>query len=73
MHSSWLVRAASFFFVILIIAALAWLTLPESEDPCASPQGDISAAVLADTPGDQEALINRAIIVRGNCDKEEED
>lgn len=73
MGYSWQMRAALFLFAIFVVATLAWLTLPESEDPCADPQGDISAAVLADTPGDQEALINRAIIVRSNCKKKEED
>lgn len=72
MHYPRLMRAAPFIFAILIVTTLVWLTLPESEDPCANPQGDISAAVLAGTPGDQEALINRAIIVRENCDKNKE-
>ena len=54
------------------IALLAWLTLYE-EDPCANPQGDIGAAVLAEGNGDQDALVNRAIIVKGNCEKRESD
>ncbi len=59
----------AFFAVILLIAVLAWLTLVD-EDPCTNPQSDISAAVLADEDGDQDALVNRAIIVRGDCEKE---
>jgi hypothetical protein len=61
-------------FVLAIggIALLAWLTIYE-EDPCANVQGDVGAAVLADGDGDQEGLINRAIIVRGNCEKKQAD
>ena len=61
-------------FVLAVggIALLAWLTLYE-EDPCANPQGDIGAAVLAEGNGDQDALVNRAIIVKGNCEKRESD
>ena len=54
------------------VALLAWLTLYE-EDPCANPQGDIGAAVLAEGNGNQDALVNRAIIVKGNCEKRESD
>ena len=61
-----------FIFVIGLVALLAWLTLYE-EDPCASQQADIGAAVLGDEAGDQEALANRAIIVRGNCEKKDAD
>lgn len=55
--------------VIVLIAVLAWLTMSE-EDPCANPQSDISASVLAEANGDQDALANRAIIMKGNCEKE---
>jgi hypothetical protein len=72
MRYSRLLRAALFLFAILLVATLAWLTLPASEDPCAEPQMDISAAVLAGSPDDQEALINRAIIVRENCEKKQD-
>ncbi len=59
-------------FVLAVggIALLAWLTLYE-EDPCASSQGDIGAAVLAEGNGDQDALVNRAIIVKGTCEQKE--
>ena len=62
-------QIASFLFAIALVAALAWLTMPADEDPCANPQGDIGAAVLAEEAGDQEALVNRAIILRANCDE----
>ena len=61
-----------FLFAVGGVALLAWLTLYE-EDPCANPQGDIGAAVLAEGNGDQDALVNRAIIVKGNCEKRESD
>lgn len=68
MRNNWPLQAATFFFVILLVAVLAWLTVHEEEDPCASgAHSDISAAVLADAPGDQDALVNRAIILKGNC------
>lgn len=59
-------------FVLGLVALLYWLTLDEPEDPCADPQTDISAAVLGDETADQDALVNRAIIVRGACDKTEQ-
>jgi len=59
----------SILVVILLITLMAWLTHTE-EDPCASPQSDISGAVLAHPDGDQDALINRAIIMKGKCNKE---
>ena len=67
MRNNWPLQAATFFFVILLVAVLAWLTVHEEEDPCASAHSDVSAAVLADAPGDQDALVNRAIILKGNC------
>ena len=59
-----------FVLAIALIALLAWLTLYE-EDPCESQQTDIGAAVLADESGDQDALVNRAIILRGKCEKKD--
>lgn len=61
-------QALSFIAVISLIAILAWLTLSE-EDPCANPQSDISASVLAEGEADQDGLINRAIIMKANCKK----
>lgn len=66
-----LLKIAVFGFVIGLVALLYWLTLYEPEDPCAGQQGDVSAAVLADEAGDQDALVNRAIIMRGRCQKED--
>ena len=65
-------KALIFFFAVGMIALLYWLTLVEPEDPCANPQSDISGAVLADDPGSQDALVNRAIIMRGACDPDKE-
>ena len=64
-----LLKGAAFLFVVLLIALLATLTL-EEDDPCANPQQDISGAVLADQPGEQDALTNRAMIKRANCDRQ---
>ena len=71
MNRPWYQIAAVFLFVVGLIATLAWLTQTE-EDPCATQQADVSAAVLGDSPDDQEGLINRAIIVRGDCESESE-
>ncbi|MCB1675487.1 MAG: hypothetical protein KDI01_04315 [Halioglobus sp.] len=71
MRDNWLLAAGVFAFVILAIALLAWLTLPGDEDPCAQQRSDVGAAVLADEADDQDALINRAIILRGKCEKPE--
>jgi len=73
MRDNKLLQAASFVFILLLVALLAWLTMPEETDPCANPQADISGAVLADQAGDQDALVNRAIILRGNCEQKSED
>ncbi|MFT4823639.1 MAG: hypothetical protein ACJASY_001831 [Halioglobus sp.] len=62
-------RIVSGVAVIALIAVLAWLTMSE-EDPCANPQSDISAAVLAEANGDQDALTNRAIVMKESCTKE---
>lgn len=64
-----LLQAATFVFVVFLIAVMAWVTLYEPEDPCDQTRSDVGAAVLADQPGDQDALVNRAIIMRGDCDK----
>ena len=55
-------------FSLFFIAVLAWLTMEPTTDPCTESRADIGAAVLADEPGDQEALVNRAIVVKGNCE-----
>jgi hypothetical protein len=67
--NDFLLRAVSVFTVLLLVAMMAWLSLTD-EDPCANPQTDISAAVLAEQEGDQDALINRAIIMKNECNKE---
>lgn len=61
-------KIITFAAIISLVGLLAWLT-NTNEDPCANPQTDISASVLADADGDQDALINRAIIMKANCDK----
>lgn len=67
MGNNRLLQAATFLFVIFLLAALAWLTLAPPDDPCANLPVDVGAAVLADRPADQDALVNRAIIMRGDC------
>ena len=68
-----LLQVATFLFILFIIGVLSWLTLTETqEDPCANPQADVSAAVLADDAGDQDALANRAIILRGKCEPDDQ-
>ena len=62
-------KALLFIFVVAAIAMLYWLTLEQDSDPCAQAQQDISAAVLADEPDSQDALANRAIIMRGACEE----
>lgn len=68
-----LLQGAAFVFSVFLIAVLAWLTLPQEEDPCAHNQTDISAAVLADQAGDQDALVNRAIITNRDCGKKNQE
>lgn len=64
----------SFIAIVTVLAALAWLTAGEqSDDACADTRRDMGAAVLADGEGDQDALVNRAIIVRGKCEQDEQD
>ena len=65
-----LLRPLSLALAILLLAALATLTLYE-EDPCATPQADISGAVLADEE-DQSGMVNRAILERAACEQREE-
>ena len=62
-------QVISFALIVLLVAVLAWLTQTD-EDPCANPQSDISASILSDSEGDQDALINRAIIMKANCKEE---
>ena len=60
-------KAASVFvFVVLTIAVAAWLTLAP-EDPCADISPSVGAAVLAESDGDQDALVNTAILRRADC------
>lgn len=66
-----MLAAGVFFFAIGLIAVLAWVTEVE-EDPCVNPGADVGAAVLGEAEGDQEGLVNRAIIVRGNCEPAED-
>ncbi|MBN7797680.1 hypothetical protein [Parahaliea mediterranea] len=69
----------AFVAVVTVAAALFWLTYDgggadqHGADACASTKRDIGAAVLADSEGDQDALVNRAIIVRGKCEQDERD
>jgi hypothetical protein len=73
MEQSGLLKAGIFFFALVLIGSLYYLTRSDAEDdPCANPQTDISGAVLAEE-GDQDALINRAIIMKGNCEKKEKE
>lgn len=62
-------QLAAVVCVAILVAVIAWLTWPETEDPCAQLEADVGAAVLADQAGDQDALVNRAIIMRANCEK----
>ena len=59
----------TFCAIIALVAVAAWLT-ETVVDPCATPQNDISASVLADGNEDQDGLISRAIIIKANCEKE---
>ena len=67
-----LLAFAVFTLAIALVATLAWVTVYD-EDPCANPQGDVSAAVLADGEGDQDALVNRAIIFKAKCKNQDAD
>jgi hypothetical protein len=72
MQINWLLKLGAFAFVVFLIWLLARLTATEEEDPCANPQTDISGAVLGESEGDQDALVNRAIILRGKCEPQQE-
>ncbi len=61
----------SFVVAVGLIAVLAQLTA-EPKDPCAAAQSDLSAAVLAEEGGDQSALTNRAILMRGKCKSDQQ-
>ncbi len=65
-----LLSAVAFVAVVIIVAVLATLT-GEEDVACSSTERDVGAAVLADDNGDQDALVNRAIIVRGKCEQDE--
>ncbi len=67
MPTSTLLKAAIFLFVTGAVALLYRLTLYTPEDPCENMQQDVGGAILADDGGDQDALVNRAIILRGKC------
>ena len=71
MRNTW-IKIETFIFVVFLISVMSLLTMQEEEDTCAGTQTDISAAVIADQPGDQDALVNRAIIMRGKCERKEE-
>jgi hypothetical protein len=70
MGKSSVLKIATFAFVVFLVWLLAWLTLTPEPDPCEGPDSDVSAAVIADQQGDQEALVNRAIIMRGKCERD---
>ena len=59
-------RGLTVLAAIGLVGILAWLSSTD-EDPCANPQSDISAAVLADSEGDQDALTNRAMLMKSEC------
>ncbi len=61
-----ILRGITILAAIGLVAILAWLSSTD-EDPCANPQSDISAAVLADSEGDQDALTNRAMLMKSEC------
>lgn len=67
----WII-AAGLLLAVFAIALLATLT-EAPEDPCADPQQAISGAVLADEPGDQDALTNRAMLERARCEQRRRD
>ncbi|MCR9105760.1 MAG: hypothetical protein NXI15_10745 [Gammaproteobacteria bacterium] len=62
MQRSVIFRIAVFVTVAILVAALFWLTLDEP-DSSAGPQLDISGAVLAEQASDQDALVNRALLL----------
>ncbi|MEQ9462990.1 MAG: hypothetical protein RJQ10_04985 [Haliea sp.] len=71
MHSNpWYLTSLGVIAVLLLVAVLAWLTAEPEPAPCADVDRDVGAAVLADE-NDQDALVNRAILMRGKCEPEE--
>ncbi|MEZ5554692.1 hypothetical protein [Haliea sp.] len=68
LKNPWYLSLLSLVAGLLIIAVLYWLTLEPEKDPCSALNQDVGAAVLADDNGDQDALMNRAIIQRGDCE-----
>ncbi|MFV0276433.1 MAG: hypothetical protein ACK5HY_04515 [Parahaliea sp.] len=70
MNKSQLLGAVGCITAMAIIASLAWLVAQDNGE-CANSRRDVSGAVLADSEGEQDALINRAIIVRGKCAQDE--
>lgn len=80
MEKPLVLSVVAFVAVITVAAALFWLTYEGDQgangsdaNACANTKQDIGAAVLADGEGDQDALVNRAIIVRGKCEQDEQD
>lgn len=69
-NKSLLFKSVAAIAVATLLLALYWLTLVD-EDPCANPQSDVSAAILAEG-GDQDGLANRAILMRGACKPDKE-
>jgi len=63
-------KAIAAIAIATLLLAFYWLTLVD-EDPCANPQSDISAAILAEGD-DQDGLANRAILMRGACKPDNE-
>jgi hypothetical protein len=63
-----LVRLLTVIVAVGLIALAAWITQTD-DDPCANPQADISASVLADGEENQDGLVNRAIIMKANCEE----
>lgn len=66
MNKSLWFKSIAAITVATLLLALYWLTLVD-EDPCANPQSDVSAAILAEGD-DQDGLANRAILMRGACE-----
>lgn len=64
-------RALGFISLLLVvgIGVLIYVLTsdPSQEDPCLTPQNDISAAILGDD-ADQDALANRAMLQRKLCE-----
>ena len=44
------------------------LQTDSNSDPCSKKNIDIAAAIMSDSIEEQEALVNRAILVRGMCE-----